>query len=368
MNRRLIGAALALLGTLVLGACGDPALDKPDVEPQDGPVKVYDVRALLKPGAMDYLGVTYEGGPGKVLEQRDELADRIGKKPNLVKYFQEWGGDLDSDAVRKMWKSGALPFIDSEPFDEPLKDIASGKFDAYLERYAAELRDTGVPVAYSMGHEFNGWWYPWGYCTPSKGLREGAEPSEACKGTSRQNKPAEFAAAWRHVHDVFVEMGATNVIWVWSPNTARADKRYNDQPGLKEFFPGDGYIDWIGISGYMREPTKKDQVAVPNPRIMKDAFGPTFTELRAFTQKPVLIAETGSDATLRKPADIRHLFHTTINSPNLIGFVWFDVRKKEFGAWVNYNINSTPQAEREFVKQVKSPRIGGDPKGLFHGG
>ena len=32
------------------------------------------------------------------------------------------------------------------------------------------------------------------------------------------NQPGEYVAAWRHVHDIFTAVGATNVSWVWCPN------------------------------------------------------------------------------------------------------------------------------------------------------
>lgn len=34
----------------------------------------------------------------------------------------------------------------------------------------------------------------------------------------QNNDPSEFVAAFRHVHDVFDSVGASNVIWIWSPH------------------------------------------------------------------------------------------------------------------------------------------------------
>ena len=45
----------------------------------------------------------------------------------------------------------------------------------------------------------NGSWFPW---------------SEGVNG----NRAGEYVAAWRHVHDIFTAVGATNVTWVWCPN------------------------------------------------------------------------------------------------------------------------------------------------------
>ena len=45
----------------------------------------------------------------------------------------------------------------------------------------------------------NGNWFPW---------------SEGVNG----NQAGEYVTAWRHVHDIFTAVGATNVTWVWCPN------------------------------------------------------------------------------------------------------------------------------------------------------
>ena len=72
-------------------------------------------------------------------------------------------------------------------------------FDSYLRSWADGIRSLGYPVAIRFAHEMNGDWYPW--CEKVNG-----------------NQPGDYVKAWRHVHDVFRPRGATNVIWVWSPN------------------------------------------------------------------------------------------------------------------------------------------------------
>ena len=113
-------------------------------------------------------------------------------------------------------------------------------------------------MALSFGHEMNGNWYPWG---------------------TSQATPAEFVAAWRHIHDLFAAAGATNVIWVWNPNIV------NPMPNveLAPFWPGSAYVDWVGITGYF---------ATTGPDTFAGVYGPTITEVRQFTSKPIIIAET----------------------------------------------------------------------------
>ena len=60
------------------------------------------------------------------------------------------------------------------------------------------------------------------------------------------NKPGEYVAAWRHVHDIFAAAGATNATWVWCPY---ADVTPQPAPS-PSYYPGDAYVDWTCLDGY----------------------------------------------------------------------------------------------------------------------
>ena len=77
-------------------------------------------------------------------------------------------------------------------------------------------------------HEMNGTWFSWG---------------EASTAT----RPADFVAAWRHVHRIFDEEGARNVSWVWSINNLESVGGEDHIAGL---YPGDRWVDWVSTSGF----------------------------------------------------------------------------------------------------------------------
>jgi hypothetical protein len=56
---------------------------------------------------------------------------------------------------------------------------------------------------------------------------------------------------WRHVHDIFVEVGATNVTWVWCINEMTQTST-GQHPPLAQIYPGDDYVDWTGMDNYNR--------------------------------------------------------------------------------------------------------------------
>jgi mannan endo-1,4-beta-mannosidase len=375
--RGLRALALALVGALALAACGDPALDRGSyyAAHQIGdikPVKPVDVRGLLHPEA-EYIGLAYDGTIDSGIERMRELNEKVGKPHNLLKYFEEVGSDFKEEENKRIWDAGALPFADIEPMEGTLREYADGEYDEILRSYAVQVKESNIPLAYSFGHEMNGWWYPWGYCsrsgeytnanTPNERPKDEEDIGQACKGEARKNKPQDFVDAWRHIHDVFTEVGAGNVIWVWSPNTARA----KDIPNLKEFYPGDEYVDWIGISGYMYEPEPRTR---KEPAIFRKVFGPTMREIQAFTQKPFVIAETGSTATLRKKDDVEKLLAGSLRNKNVLGYVWFNISKVEFGKKTDFRIEARPEALAHYRQILQSPKygpsLGFDPKQLIN--
>jgi mannan endo-1,4-beta-mannosidase len=145
----------------------------------------------------------------------------------------------------------------------------------------------------------NGHWYPWG---------------------TQKTKTKDFVAAWRHIHDVFAKAGATNVIWTWTPNVVN----YLRQSPLKPYWPGPGYVDWVGIDGYFTH--RGDQG-------FEGLFRRTLNEVKRFAAaKPVLIVETGSEPGSMRAKAVNELLSKVAEDPNIVGFVYFNSRGS--GDWV----------------------------------
>jgi hypothetical protein len=285
------------------------------------PVVPYDVRPLLSPDRK-YLGVAIDGAPGSSAIV-DAYAGKVGKRPNLIEFYAAWGDGFDSAGARSAWTGGALPMMAWEPFTPSLRQIADGASDGYIRTFAAAVRDLNVPVAISLGHEMNGNWYPWG---------------------TKATDAADFVRAWRHVHDLFLDVGATTVIWVWNPNVV------NPVPdvALRPLYPGDAYVDWVGVTGYY---TTNGQ------HTFASLFGPTLRSVRAFTRRPVLIAETGAQQGSRKPADVADLFAGVAASKDVVGFVWFEYAKR-----ADWRVTVAPAALAQYRKAAADPRFGFDPR------
>lgn len=261
----------------------------------------FDVSGLLDPAGR-YIGVYANGAPRSLLPVR-RFAASIGRKPNLIGEYVAWRKPFDAAGVSRAWSYGALAYLAWEPYGTTAAAIAAGGSDAYIRQFAHAVRKLDLPVVLSFGHEMNGNWYPWG---------------------SSQTSPADFVAAWRHIHALFQQAGASNVIWMWNPNIV------NIIPGvrLRPLYPGNAYVDWVGITGYF--PTT-------GPHTYSGLYGPTVRQLRQFTRKPVIIAETSVESGPAEVASAAQLV-TTATRHGVVGFIWFDYHKNG----IDWRIESRP--------------------------
>jgi mannan endo-1,4-beta-mannosidase len=303
MNRLII---VLMTGVLLTG-CG-VSLKPAQHGPTASPVIAYDVRPLLHP-KKKFLGVVLTGA-GKTKKPTDDFVKATGTRPNLLAYYADFKEDLQKQRVTSIWKERALPLIVWEPNKTPLDEITSGRRDQHIREWARNLRDLNIPVALSFGHEMNGYWYSWG---------------------TKHTTPAQYVEAYHRVHDLFFESGATNVIWIWSPNILTAKAMT-----LKPYWVGSTYADWIGPIGYYGWGNGE-------ARTFAQVFGRTMTEIRTFTDKPFLIPETAVAAGPDKAAQINDLFQNIQLRKDIIGVVWFNLNKEK-----DWRVQSDPASLAAF--------------------
>jgi mannan endo-1,4-beta-mannosidase len=291
------------------------------------------------------------------MSEVDQIGTATGKLPNSVSFFAGWDQPFRTDAIVNAWRRRMLPIItwESRPHNTAmtsesdnavdsryrLSSIIAGDFDAYLDKWAASVKKLGLPIGLRLDHEMNGSWYPW---------------SEQANG----NEPGEFARAWRHVHDRFTAVGASNVIWIWSPNVI-GNLKDVDLAGL---YPGSDYVDWLGLGGYYRKP-------IPGkPATFDNTCAESLAALRAIDSKPILLSEIGCTETGgNKPAWIRSLFEALPKQPDIIGFSWFNqpVTAIPIGQKLpvtnDWRIDSTPRALAAFRAGIADPRYGSGRRG-----
>lgn len=295
---------------------------KPTVPVAPETVTAPSIASILAPESR-YFGMYTSQAPFDFATFDDAAMDAGGRQ-SLVGYFGGWDQTYRGDVVTASWKRGLLPMLtwESRPISAPndqtvlpeysLPRILAGDFDAYLHQYAKDIVATGLPLAIRLDHEMNGTWYPWS---------EQKSDGSSLNG----NGPGDFVAMWRHVHDIFAAEGANQfVIWTWAPNIVNnLPTRHQDVSYLQSLYPGDEYVDLVGASGYLRTPFKPE-----NDFTFGYTFDATLDQLRAITDKPIIIAEVGATETGgHKAAWVTSMFDAFADPANddIIGFAWFNL-------------------------------------------
>ncbi|NEM90288.1 glycoside hydrolase family 26 protein [Galbitalea soli] len=290
--------------------------------PPPAPITAPTLAALTRPSSR-YFGMYTEQAPFNWATY-DATASAIGEQPNVVGYFGGWDQTFRADAVQRAWKRGTLPILtwESRPIkagndevtapDYQLSDILAGNYDSYLRSYAKAIVANGLPMGIRFDHEMNGVWYPW-------------VEDDGHGNSINGNSAGQYVQVWKHVHDIFQAEGANKyVFWIWSPNIVNnLPSAHQSLDYLKSLYPGDAYVDWVGLSGYLRPAYKPD-----NDFSFRYTFQKSLDELRALTSKPIFLSEIGASETGgHKATWITSLFNGLADPANsdIIGFAWFNM-------------------------------------------
>lgn len=216
------------------------------------------------------------------------------------RYF-DWGDGFPASSQTWDAAGGRIPMI-TWWWPQHYSDITDGSQDSYIRARAQAVKAFGSPVFLRPAAEMNGDWFDWG----------GAENGEDTAG---------FIRAWRRIHDIFASEGADNVSWVWSPNSESspggwASSSWNN---WRNYYPGDAYVDWVGIDGYNWGSLPGGDGWLPVGGIMT----PVFDDYAS--RKPIMIAETGSTESGGDKAQWIGGLGTWVKAhPAVKAVVWFD--------------------------------------------
>jgi hypothetical protein len=153
--------------------------------------------------------------------------------------------------VKQIWAHGSVPriylwpvsagFVSGAP--DPLfsmEAFIAGRFDAALSRWARGARRSGVPLMVEFGPEANNDGFPWGARHNGGGRKVGYGDPSVPDGAER------FSDAYGHVVEVMRRAGARNITWSFH---VVPDYGPSWNKGAL-YYPGDRYVDWIGLSVY----------------------------------------------------------------------------------------------------------------------
>jgi beta-mannanase len=266
-------------------------------------------------------------------------------------WFQPWApkqpNRFDASLCVAAYEQGLVPMITWEPWDpgknsnfvvDPesqskyrLQNIINGSFDPYIRQFARDAKAVRGPIMIRLMHEMNGNWYPW-------------------DGTVNGNSPAQFIAAWRHIHDIFKEEGATNVTWVWSVNheSVPATKRN----AYRAYYPGDAYVDWTSMSGFNWGTTAPGT----HWRTFNYWYHAPLAYLKTL-KKPIVLAEFGTvEQGGSKAAWIKDAYkRIRTQHPEVKAVVYYDKREAGPGSTQDWRITTSSKSKLAYRSAVAAP-------------
>jgi len=253
-----------------------------------------DLRTVLAPPENGvYWGAFAGFGPYEETVNQSIIAEFTSLTESEIAwgYFSDnwfFGIDFPEREVAALVAEGITPYIRimprtdfrKRPGDTPytLEAIAAGEFDAELTAWAEAARDTEVPLIVEFGTEVNGNWFPWNGSYHGAGETSFGDPALA-------DGPERFILAYRHLIELFDAVEADNITWVYHANAVSAPD--TDWNNVMAYYPGDTYIDWIGVSVYGAQSAEDPWVD------FHTVYAPAYQTIVAATDKPIGIVEFG---------------------------------------------------------------------------
>jgi prepilin-type N-terminal cleavage/methylation domain-containing protein len=190
-------------------------------------------------------------------------------------------------------KNGSIPIINWGCSD--VSGISNGSQDSIINGYADGLKAYGKPVFLRWYWEFNE--------MSSKGK---TPAGSSCNG---YNNGPGFIAAWQHIYTLFKNDGVNNVSFVWCPGYSGGN--------FSTYYPGDNYVDWIGIDRYERTTGNKPLLS------FTDMFKDYYSQFSNHG-KPIMIAETAAMGSSNQSIYLSSAGSEMPNFPDIKAFVYFD--------------------------------------------
>ena len=171
--------------------------------------------------------------------------------------------------------------------------LLNGDFDPYVRQVARQVKAFGKPLMLSLFSEFN---LQGTFAFGPEGRDAMTDADSICGhygDPGWPDGPERIRDAHMRVIDIFREEGVKNVTWFMYASTNYMDPDHEDSsPWLhpKYFYPGDDYIDWVGLSTYFVDPRWSFKVNEEATGIAR-ALKPGYDAWGEVTQRPLFLPE-----------------------------------------------------------------------------
>jgi hypothetical protein len=333
--------------------------------PTPTPTPIPLIATLPLPQAGEYyLGVFPGGRTGEEddIRRKDirSFEDAVGKQAAWVYFSNNWYRDraFPMQMAEDIRRAGSVPYIrlmlrsnlkftGSEPL-YTLQNIIAGYFDEDLRAWCQDARRFGSQLIVEYGTEVNSNSFAW------SGIANGAGDLAGYGDPNLPDGPERFQEAYRHIIRICRAAGARNITWVFHADS----EDYPREPWnrAENYYPGDEWIDWIGVSVYAAY--RPSDAYWNDFRYEMDAIYARLGVLAP--DKPFIVAEFGApdNNPLGDQAEWALAALTDLTSgryPKLIGFAWWNERWQNDDDPrndTNMRVEDNPDLERVFGEWV----------------
>jgi Glycosyl hydrolase family 26 len=267
-----IVAALALAASIAAPSAGAA---KPSVRAGASATAAPTLHNTCKRSAIEVPSCGVLWGMFMPTLQYPTVEKKVGRRFDIVKDYYDWqpGKTFPSRHLRALAHDGrrildiswnAIDYRNRAKIS--YQSIASGQWDnSVILPEARALKSFHHKIFVDFSHE------------PDSQAQSG-------RGT-----PAQYVAAYRHIHRVMAAAGVHNIIWVWVTTGDLDHRKF-----IKASYPGAAYVNWVGYDPY-------NWVACHSAgwRTPYQTFAPYYRWVRhqrGMKQKPIMLAEYASAA------------------------------------------------------------------------
>ncbi len=302
------------------------------------------------------------GGPeDNVSKERIIQFEKIAKKNITWAYFSNnWneGIKYPKNSIHQINDLGIIPFVRLMPrsnFEEYQKEekyslikIINGEFDKEIKQWAKDAKKDNIPLLIDFAVEMNGNWFSW------SGVNYN---NKTYSDKKYSTGPEIYRDAYRHIINIFRDEDVSHVTWFFHPDIySNPDEEWN-QP--KYYYPGDDYIDWIGVSIY-------------GPLNPEENYWESFSEILSkrykiikeiSSKKPLALLEFGvtDNHPLGNKAEWLNDAFETISQEKYLDFkaisYWDETWEEKDNLFATISINSSQESLKTFQKNIANNKF-----------
>jgi hypothetical protein len=207
----------------------------------------------------------------------------------------------------------------------PPAGMPRGQYDTQLQRMVDGIALLGRPVFLRIGYEFNGVWYDPLY------------------------EPRTFIRSFRRVAQT-IRAAGVEAVTVWNPYPAY-NSFYGSWDYIRDFYPGDAYVDWFGIDVFAAYEMTSPETA----KLIADAHA---------REKPILIGEAtprfiGADDASDWDSWFGPFFEMIQNNPGIKGHAYINWDWGLTNRWPDWGnadlIAAHPDVQQRYRSEFDDP-------------